>query len=118
MINVEAQLEGNITPTVNLHGEISSTIQYVEPITQEKTVEPSTNMQEITPDEDYTGLSKVTVKAVTNEIDQNIQPDNIKAGIDILGVQGIFEGGYNVEVEESTLIFSNGGEVEEGELII
>lgn len=118
MINVEAQLEGNITPTVNLHGEISSTIQYVEPITQEKTVEPSTSVQKVTPDEGYTALSEVVVNAVTNEIDQNIQPDNIKLGVDILGVQGTFESGYKVEIEDSTLVFNNGGEVEEGELII
>lgn len=90
----------------------------IEPLTQEKSVAPSTEKQEVEPDLGYTGLSKVIVEAVSNEIDENIQPDNIKLGVNILGVQGTFEGGYKVEIEDSTLVFNNGGEVEEGELII
>ena len=59
--------------------------------TQEKEVTPTTNVQEITPDKDYDALSKVTVKAVTNEIDENIKPSNIKLGVSILGVEGNVE---------------------------
>lgn len=32
--------------------------------------------------------SSIKVKAVTSEIDENIQPDNIKSGVKILGVEG------------------------------
>lgn len=59
--------------------------------TQEKEVTPTTNVQEITPDKDYDALSKVTVKAVTNEIDENIKPSNIKLGVSILGIEGNVE---------------------------
>ena len=55
---------------------------------QEKNIEPTITEQIVTADENYDGLSKVTVEAVTNEIDNNIQPSNIKLGVSILGVEG------------------------------
>lgn len=58
---------------------------------QEKEVTPTKEIQEIVPDIQYDGLSKVTVEAVTNEIDSNIQPNNIKLGVNILGVDGNLE---------------------------
>lgn len=60
---------------------------------QEKTVTPSTVAQEVTPDENYTCLSKVTVEAVTSTIDSNITAENIKKDISILGVTGTLESG-------------------------
>ena len=50
-------------------------------------VQPSTIEQTITP---TTGkvFSGGTVKAVTSTIDSNIQPENIKTGVTILGVEG------------------------------
>ena len=63
----------------------------IEPLTQEKSVVPSTQKQEVEPDLGYTGLSKVIVEAVSNEIDENIQPNNIKLGVSILGVEGNVE---------------------------
>jgi hypothetical protein len=93
---------------------------------QDKTVDPTTSKQTITPDSGYTGLNKVvvnaaaidtvspvtpttseqtinpgagklgiasvTVNAVTAAIDANIIPENIKAGVTILGVEGTYEG--------------------------
>ena len=58
---------------------------------QEKTVKTKTTFQEILPDKNYDGLSKVNVEAVTNEIDENIKSENIKKNVSILGVQGNIE---------------------------
>lgn len=91
----------------------------IEPVTQEKEVNPTTEIQEVIPDEGFTGLSKVTVnaiigdtleitpskeeqtfngvytevksKGVTSEVDENITPNNIKIGVSILGVDGTLE---------------------------
>ena len=55
--------------------------------TQTKTVTPTTSEQVIVGDDGY-NLSSVTVEAVTKDIDTNIQPNNIKQGVTILGVEG------------------------------
>lgn len=55
---------------------------------QEKEVNPTINKQEIVADKEYSALSKVTVNAVTNAIDDNIQANNIKKDVSILGVTG------------------------------
>ena len=75
----------------------------VEPYTLDsKTVDPSTSQQVITSSVD--GLSSVTVNAVTSSIDPDIQAGNIKRGVEILGVTGIFDGGslQSKEVNSST----------------
>ena len=79
---------------------------------------PTTSIQEVIADEGIFALSKVTVEAVTSEIDNNIQSENIKNGVSILGVTGTLEEGYKISVEENTLIFNSGVSVEEGELVI
>lgn len=58
---------------------------------QTKTVDSSTVLQHIEPDSGYDGLSSVTVNAVTSSIDSNIQADNIKKDVTILGVTGTYE---------------------------
>ena len=58
---------------------------------QEKTVKPKKTFQEILPDKNYDGLSKVNIEAVTNEIDKNIKSENIKKDVSILVVQGNIE---------------------------
>lgn len=60
---------------------------------QEKTITPSTSQQTITPDTDegYNALTSVTVNAVDNTIDSNIQASNIKKDVSILGVTGTLE---------------------------
>ena len=62
----------------------------VEPYSLDsKTVDPSTSEQVVTSSAD--GLSSVTVNAVTSSIDSNIQADNIKKDVTILGVTGTYE---------------------------
>lgn len=69
----------------------------VQPTLQEKTVAPTTTQQIVTADSGKDGLSKVTVEAVTAEIDSNIVPENIKKDITILGVTGTLESGGGQE---------------------
>ena len=59
---------------------------------QDKTITPTVEEQIVFPDDDYNGLNKVTINAVTNEIDENIKSENIKNGVDILGVTGNYVG--------------------------
>ena len=55
---------------------------------QTKTVTPEQNMQVITPDSDYDGLSSVTVAG-----DDNLIKSNIRYGVNIFGVMGAYTGG-------------------------
>jgi hypothetical protein len=60
-------------------------------------VTPTGETQVIRPSENYAGLASVTVDRVTAAADSDIQPENIKEGIEILGV----EGSYNPFPEQS-----------------
>ena len=55
-----------------------------------KVIDPSVNEQVVTPDASFLGMKQVTVNAVTSTIDNNITADNIKHGVDILGVTGTY----------------------------
>jgi hypothetical protein len=66
---------------------------------QDKIVNPMTVKQTITYDDDsYEGLNTVVVNPVTAAIDNDIIAENIKAGVEILGVEGTYQGKtYNIE---------------------
>ena len=89
MIQEKQKLSGTLNNKQFLNGSLSNSVIYVDPITQEKTVIPTAEQQIITPDKEYTGLSKVTVEAIQ---DENLISENIKNGVDILGVTGNFIG--------------------------
>lgn len=55
------------------------------------TVTPSTSQQNIIPFDGYDGISEVEVLAVDSNIDEDIKPENIKQGVNILGVNGTLE---------------------------
>lgn len=89
MIQEKQKLSGMLNSKQFLNGTLSNSVIYVDPITQEKTVIPTAEQQIVTPDEEYTGLSKVTVEAIQ---DENLISENIKDGVDILGVTGNYVG--------------------------
>ena len=61
---------------------------------QNRTVDPSTVQLDVQKtSSDYYGLRHVYVNPVNASIDPDIQPENIKRGVDILGVTGTFDGG-------------------------
>lgn len=71
--------------------QYASLIAQITGALQAKTVTPSGTQQVIEPDTNYDGLSKVTVEAVSSDVDENIVPQNIKKNITILGVTGTLE---------------------------
>lgn len=68
---------------------------------QEKTISPTTYTQEVISDSAYDGLSKVKINAVDSSIDSDIKPENIKKGVEILGVIGNAESGSAEPVLQS-----------------
>lgn len=76
---------------------------------QAKEITPSTEVQVIAPDEDYNGLTEVTIQAVDSTIDENIKAENIKEGVSILGVEGTLQEGESFEGSHSiyTLKWNN-----------
>ena len=58
------------------------------PVLDTLNVTPDTVAQEIVPEDGVDGFNKVNVSAVNATIDSNIVPGNIKAGVNILGVNG------------------------------
>lgn len=81
--------ENNIRKDIEILG-ITGTLEELN--AQEKTATPSTSQQIITPDNNYNSLSQVTIEAVTKDIDSDIKAENIKTGVDILGVVGTYDG--------------------------
>lgn len=68
MISVKENITGSLNAKQKLTGKPNIAIKYVNPITQEKEVTPSKVVQIIKPDEEYTGLSKVTVDKYTPDV--------------------------------------------------
>lgn len=80
----------HITPTGEFNGFSEVNVSAVA--LEEKTVTPSVSQQVITPSQGKYGISQVTVEAVDSSIDSDIQPQNIKSGVNILGVDGTMVG--------------------------
>ena len=65
---------------------------------EELNVIPSTSAQIINADDNVDGYAPINVSAVTSAIDNNIRSDNIKNGVQILGVTGSYEGTGTIDV--------------------
>ena len=89
--NIQAE---NIKDGVSILG-VSGTVTELNGST--KTVTPTTSQQTVTPTSPSNGLTSVTVNAVTSSIDSNIQAENIKEGVSILGVSGTYTAGGRIE---------------------
>ena len=70
-------------------------------------VTPTTSAQSITPIDPVKGWDEVNVSAVTSNIDSNIQAENIKSGVSILGVTGNYSGGGGGGVSSFTRLNTN-----------
>lgn len=64
---------------------------------QDKSAIPSVSEQVLEPDKGYNAMTRVTINAVDSSIDGNIQPENIKKDITILGITGTFEGAEDLQ---------------------
>lgn len=79
-----------ITPTGSNIGLSSVTINPV--LTSNLNITPSTDAQTFSPTGVDMGFNVVNIEAVDNTIDLNITPENIKVGVNILGITGNLEG--------------------------
>lgn len=100
----------------SLAGELTFGTKNVYPLLTDLEVTPSEEVQTFNHEGSY-GYDNVVVKGITSEVDSNIQPENIKNGVTILGVTGTLQEGSSASVEGSVLVFSSSS-VEEGELIL
>lgn len=97
-----------ISPKREIKMKIEGRIpQIIQGNFQEKIAKPSIEIQEILPDDRYDALSKVIIEAVNSEIDDNIISENIKDGVEILGVVGNYDN-RKEEQSKSIEITQNG----------
>ena len=82
-----------------LVGEIEREIIDLTKGSEEITIEPSVEEKEYLPSEGKQ-FGRVVAKGVTAEVDDNIKPENIKLGVNILGI----DGNVGAEVVSSTVV--------------
>lgn len=82
----------NIKKDVTILGVTGNYSPSSEPAIEELNITPTTSEQTITASGGVDGYSPVNISAVTSSIDSNIQPENIKKDVVILGTTGTFEG--------------------------
>lgn len=101
---VTSSIDSNIAPEniksgvsiLGVNGSVTELVGSTE------TVSPTTSQQVLTPTSPSNAFTEVTVNAVTSAIDANIQAQNIRQGVSILGVSGaIHTPDYYVELEKT-----------------
>lgn len=84
----------SVSQTVTSDADGLSRVTVNAALLQNRTVDPSTVQLDVQrTSSDYYGLRHVYVNPVNASIDPDIQPENIRRGVDILGVTGTFDGG-------------------------
>lgn len=73
---------------------------------ERKEVTVTHHHQSITPSDGYTGLSEVVIKSISDSIDSDIKPENIRKDVSILGVTGLLNEG--IQPSGTMDITSNG----------
>lgn len=92
---IRAGMVEGLMPSIIKRGEV--VLDFVGtygPTSQDKVVVPSLDEQIIEPDHGIEFLNRVKVLKVDRNIDNNIAPENIRYGVEILGVVGDFNGDY------------------------
>lgn len=92
MIEAKETLSGSVNSSSSLTGVVNNAIEYIKPITQEKSVMPNIEEQVIVPDEGFNGLSKVVIEPVAlqnKETTPNEEEQTIKADDDFVGLQEV-----------------------------
>ena len=90
---VDASIDKNITSNnikkdITILGVTGTYEAGGSPVLEEIQINPSLTEQNITASAGYDGISAVKVNPVTSDIDSDIIPENIKAGVEILGIVG------------------------------
>ena len=67
MIEEKESVIGNISSEQNIDGVVNKSVEIITPFLQEKTTTPTEETQNILPDENYDGLSKVIVNPIPSE---------------------------------------------------
>lgn len=100
---VQAYIDEDIKPEyikdgVDILGVIGNVVELQG---EEKTIIPSITQQIIVPSDGKNGMTRLTVEAVDSSIDENIKPENIKEGTNILGVDGQYRG---IDTSDATAV--------------
>lgn len=99
---VQAYIDEDIKPEyikegVDILGVVGNVVELKG---EEKTITPKTTAQTILPSENKNAITKITVQPVDRTIDEDIKPENIIDGIEILGVLGNYKG---VDTRDATV---------------
>lgn len=90
MIQARLQISGQINGRESLTGGLNTSIKEIKPELENIKIIPKTEQQEF--ESEKYGYDKIIVEPVTSSIDEDIKPENIKKGTNILGVEGGYEG--------------------------
>ena len=91
---VQAYIDEDIKPEyikegVDILGVVGNVVELKG---EEKVITPKTTTQTIIPSDGKNGITKITIQAVNRTIDEDIKPENIIDGVEILGVVGNYKG--------------------------
>ena len=118
VLGVTSEIDENISPMNIRKGKtilgVEGNLEPDKP-DQSKVVSPSVEEQVVRADTGYE-LASVTVEGVTSDIDENIQADNIRYGVEILGVVGSMEQKEDLDAElteQDTLLDELDGKIDE-----